>query len=331
MRILSLIAIFSLFFTVMVVALICRLRRSINLLDVPNYRSSHSVPTPRGGGIGIALTFLAVGIMCTKAYAFVIICVAIAAIGLISDLFNISSGIRLILHLAASFFMVLSSVRFSGVSGGIAILLVMLSAIFITGSANIYNFMDGINGIAAVTAIVAFGLLAVFSANRGDSGFPLTILSVSIIFSSLGFLWFNMPDARIFLGDVGSLFLGFAFAGMTILLSKNLPDFICLSSFLFVFYADEIVTMYLRVKDRQNLFIPHRRHFYQILANEGKVPHWKVSCCYGAGQLVIGLSVLSVRPLGVWAVIGTLFFYFAAFVVMNILVRRKFASACITK
>jgi Fuc2NAc and GlcNAc transferase len=195
--------------------------------------------------------------------------------------------------------------------------------IFIAGSANIYNFMDGINGIAAITAIVAFGLLAVFAAHNGYGDSPLMILAVSIMFSSIGFLYFNMPNARIFLGDVGALFLGFVFAGMTILLSKNILDFICLASFLFTFYADEVITMYIRVKDRQDLFLPHRRHFYQVLANEAGVPHWKVSCGYGAAQLFIGLSVLLVRPSGVWAVAGSLSLYFAVFVIINILVRRK--------
>ena len=327
MRILPFIAIFSLFFTAIVVALVCRLGPSINLLDMPNHRSSHSVPTPRGGGIGIVLSFLFAGSVCTNAYSFISVCVVIALMGLISDLFNISSGKRLILHIAASFAMVLSCVGFSTIYGsGIAVLFVIAAVIFITGSANIYNFMDGIDGIAAITAIVAFGLLAIFSANRGNDGFSIMILTVSIIFSSLGFLYFNMPNARIFLGDVGSLFLGFTFAGMVILLSKSAIDFICLASFLFTFYADEIVTMYLRVKDRQNLLLPHRRHFYQILANEGKAPHWKVSCGYGAGQLIVGLSVLSLRPLGAWAVIGAIFTYFAIFVVMNIVVRTKVLS-----
>ncbi|MDD5428208.1 MAG: UDP-N-acetylmuramyl pentapeptide phosphotransferase [Candidatus Omnitrophica bacterium] len=282
------------------------------------------MPTPRGGGIGIVLSFLTVGIVCTKAYAFLAICAAAAWVGLLSDMSDISSGIRLVLHLALSSAMSLLAVNAIQLPGSAAVVVFfILSMIFLTGSANIYNFMDGINGIAAITAITAFGLLAVFAAYNGYRDSPLVALAVCITFSSAGFLYFNMPKAKIFLGDVGALFLGFAFAGMTILLSKSIPDFICMASFLFTFYADEVITMYIRIKDGQSLFIPHRRHFYQILANEAGVPHWKISCSYAAAQLFIGVSVLFMRPLGVWAVAGALSFYFIAFVVMNILVRRK--------
>jgi Fuc2NAc and GlcNAc transferase len=324
MCILPFVAIFSLFFSAAIVALICRLGPRINLLDMPNHRSSHSIPTPRGGGIGVVLAFILVGIMCAKVYTFIAACVAVALIGLASDLFDISSGIRLILHIALAFVMALLAAGFLWLSAGWAVVpFIVLSVIFIAGSANIYNFMDGINGIAAITAVVAFGLLAFYSASNMASAFPLTILAVSIVFSSLGFLYFNIPNAKIFIGDVGALFLGFTFASMTIMLSRNILDFICLSSFLFTFYADEIITMCLRISAGQNLFLPHRRHFYQILVNEAGLPHWKVSCGYGAAQLIIGLSILLLRPFGALAVVGALMFYFIAFIGMNVSLRQK--------
>jgi len=271
--------------------------------------------------------FLIIGILFTGEYPLVIICVMAGVAGFLSDIFNISPKIRLILYVAVSVALVASYAGFLILSGSAAaVLLFIFLIIFVAGSANIYNFMDGINGIASVTAVIAFGLAAFFSFGEGPAVSGMTILSICIAVSCMGFLPFNVPKARIFMGDVGSIFLGFTFAGMTVLLSKNALDFICMASFLFTFYADEIVTMCLRVKDGQNLLIPHRRHFYQILANEGRIPHWKVSFGYGTGQLVIGLSVLLLRPLGVWAVAGALSFYFVVFVVMNNLVRRKFAA-----
>ena len=144
------------------------------------------------------------------------------------------------------------------------------------GTANIYNFMDGINGIAAITAIVGFGLLSLFSLIAGqDSAYG--VLSVCIAFSCLGFLPFNMPKAKVFMGDVGSILLGFSFAAIVVILSKSILDFVCLAGFLFPFYADELTTMAARIKDGENLFKPHRRHLYQLLANEKRIAHWKIS------------------------------------------------------
>lgn len=332
MSILPFVAIFSLFFSAIIVAFVCRIGPKINLLDMPNHRSSHLVPTLKGGGVGILLTFMIIGFFVARQYAFVITCSAIGIIGLISDLFDISSGLRLVIHIASAFILIVLTANLLHPANNITMILLMLFLVmFIAGSANIYNFMDGINGIAALTAIVAFGLLSVFSAENFGSRFPATILAVSITFASLGFLRFNMPSARIFMGDVGSVFLGFTFAGIVVLLSKNIADFICLSSFLFTFYADEVVTMCLRLKDAQNLLLPHRRHFYQILANEGKMPHWKISCGYAVAQFAIGLSILSMRPLGLRFIISTLVLYFIVFVILNFLVRRKFESIPIKK
>ena len=145
--------------------------------------------------------------------------------------------------------------------------MILAMAVFIVGTANFYNFMDGINGIAAITGIVGFGLLALYSF-LSESYSSFAVLSVCIYFSCLGFLPFNMPKAKVFMGDVGSILLGFTFAGMVVWLSKNPLDFICLAAFLFPFYADELTTMAVRIRDGDNLLRAHRRHLYQVLANE---------------------------------------------------------------
>lgn len=332
MSILTFVSILALLFSAMITALICRIGYGINLLDKPNIRSSHLVPTPRGGGVGILSAFFVVGLLFTKEYAFVLICVTAGIIGLLADLSSISSLARLVLHILISAIFVTVSMRIANLSLNITtILTALFFIIFLTGSANIYNFMDGINGIAGMMAVVSFGLLTAFSIGEYRGVSPMTILTIAIIFSSLGFLWFNVPNARIFMGDVGSIFLGFIFAGMVILLSKSVLDFICLASFLFTFYADEIITMYFRIKNNENLLAPHRRHLYQILANEGKIAHWKVSCGYALIQLIIGITILSLRPLGPWLVLPALFLYFAFFVAFNISIRRKLEPVKIIK
>jgi len=190
------------------------------------------------------------------------------------------------------------------------------------GTANIYNFMDGINGIAAITAIVGFGLLSLFSLIAGhDSSYG--VLSVCIAISCIGFLPFNMPKAKVFMGDVGSILLGFSFAAIVVILSKSMLDFICLAGFLFPFYADELTTMAVRIRDGENLFKPHRKQLYQLLANEKGIAHWKISIAYGLLQLIIGITILLLRPFGISIVLLLLAVYFLAFIIVSSAVRKN--------
>jgi Fuc2NAc and GlcNAc transferase len=128
------------------------------------------------------------------------------------------------------------------------------------------------------------------------------------------------------MGDVGSIFLGFAFAGMVVWLSKSLLDFVSLAAFLFPFYADELTTMVVRLRDGESLLNPHRRHLYQLLANEYEIPHWKVSVGYGFTQLLIGVSILLIKDVGKLAVISALTFYFCGFIMLSFLIRKKIES-----
>jgi Fuc2NAc and GlcNAc transferase len=154
--------------------------------------------------------------------------------------------------------------------------------------------MDGINGIAGITGVVGFGLVAVFAGLSGTNEAYL-ILALCMMLACLGFLPFNMPKARVFMGDVGSILLGFVYAGLVVGFSHSLNDFVVLCLFLFPFYADELTTEYVRLRDGENLLKPHRRHIYQLLANEMEIAHWKVSVGYGVLQVVVGY-------LGAWFV-----------------------------
>ncbi len=203
--------------------------------------------------------------------------------------------------------------------------LLILLSIFIVGTANFYNFMDGINGIAGITGVVGFGLLSYYAYISGHKASIFT-LSICISLACLGFLPFNMPKARVFMGDVGSILLGFVFAGMVVWLSKSLLDFVCLAAFLFPFYADELTTMVVRLRDGESLLNPHRRHLYQLLANEYEIPHWKVSVGYGITQLLIGISILLIKDIGNIAVISTLIFYFCGISMLSFLIRKKIES-----
>jgi Fuc2NAc and GlcNAc transferase len=182
--------------------------------------------------------------------------------------------------------------------------------------------MDGINGIAGITGVVGFGLIALFGVMSGVEG-GLVVLSACIGLACLGFLPFNMPGARVFMGDVGSVLLGFVFAALVVALFRTFTDFVVLCAFLFPFYADELNTEYVRLRDGENLLAPHRRHIYQLLANEMKIPHWKVSTGYGLLQVVIGFIVLGIRGYGTAVLIVFIAACFTGFWVFGRLIRNR--------
>jgi UDP-N-acetylmuramyl pentapeptide phosphotransferase/UDP-N-acetylglucosamine-1-phosphate transferase len=297
-----------------------RFGSALGFIDHPNERSSHSGLITKAGAVGILTSFIWAAARLNISVFFYLPVSSIAIIGLLSDRRELSPKSRLILQFICAF--VLIAAIYSVVSGGFVwVVLTICFAIFIVGTANIYNFMDGINGIAAITGIVGFGLLSVFAFTMSGSTMVGT-LALCVAFSCLGFLPFNFPKARVFMGDVGSILLGFLFAGIVVWLSRGILDFICLASFMFPFYADELTTMYLRIRNGEDLTKPHRKHLYQIFANELSVPHWKVSVMYGVAQLVIGVSALLLRPFGVIMVL-TLGAYFIVFCLVSFSVRRS--------
>lgn len=152
---------------------------------------------------------------------------------------------------------------------------------FVVGTTNCYNFMDGINGLAGVTGLVACaGMLLV-----GTEHVPaLSMPTVAVAGALIGFVPFNVPRARLFMGDAGSIFLGFFFAAGVCLLARTWAEFLLYAGLLFPFYADETITVLERIWRRESLMRPHRRHTYQFLANELRYPHWQVSLGFGLLQ-----------------------------------------------
>jgi UDP-N-acetylmuramyl pentapeptide phosphotransferase/UDP-N-acetylglucosamine-1-phosphate transferase len=290
------------------------------LLDESNGRSSHKGAIPKGSGIGILAAFVISSIFTKISPFFWLSASVISFISLLGDRKEISPKIRLPVQLiAVSLFLLFSSQVHLGFH---QLPITIFYVLFIVATTNWYNFMDGINGIAGITAVIGFGLLAFYNYNsQGDS--KLTILAVSIALACIGFLPFNFPNAKVFMGDVGSILLGFVFASFVVMLSRTFLDFICLAGFLFTFYADEFVTMFVRLKDGENLLKAHRRHFYQILANEIGIAHWKVSVGYGALQLLVGTTILATKPFGILPVIFLLSIFSIGFIIVNYFVRVK--------
>jgi len=294
---------------------------SLSLMDHPNKRSSHNQPTPKGGGIGILAAFLFCSLYTKISYWFWAPVAAASVLGLYADRFEISPQPRLIIQIIVAVIIIIGIGRLDpGKTNDI--LLIIFFTFYIVGTGNFYNFMDGINGIAGITGIVGFGMIAFYACRHGTEP-SWIILAIGISIACLGFLPFNMPRARVFMGDTGSILLGFVFAGMVVYLSKNFLDFICLCGFLLPFYADELTTMIIRIRDGERLSQPHRRHLYQLLANEYGIQHWRISFGYGFFQLLVGISVLWLKSAGSAVVLSALMLYFSGFVILSFVLRNK--------
>jgi UDP-N-acetylmuramyl pentapeptide phosphotransferase/UDP-N-acetylglucosamine-1-phosphate transferase len=267
----------------------------LDIMDKANGRSSHSGSVPKGGGIGILVTFISVSVLLGFSNSFWMPAVFLSLTSLLGDRFDLPVILRLIIQIACAIFVLIC---FFALTGFNYYLLFPFMVLFIVGTSNIYNFMDGINGIAGITAVIAFGLLGFYAHSIGaDENY--VFLTISIALSSLAFLYFNIPVARVFMGDVGSVLLGFVFALVVIFIARDMLDFICMSGFLFLFYLDELATMTIRLKNGESLTKAHRKHFYQLLANEMGKAHWKVSFGYGIFQLLIGLAAIFLRSYGI--------------------------------
>jgi Fuc2NAc and GlcNAc transferase len=282
-------------------AVIRRHAEGLGLIDVPNARSSHTHPVPRGGGIALAivilcgLTVFALSIN-THSDLFTLIAggALVAIVGLADDRRSQPVVLRVLVHLAAAGLAVatLGPVRLVTVPGLFELPLgwtaAPLTVLWIVAMVNAYNFMDGIDGIAAGQAIVAGGGWIWLGA-----AYDLPIVELTgllIAGAAAGFLVHNRPPARIFLGDVGSGFLGYMLAVLTVAASRERPElFLAGVLFMWAFLLDTAVTLIRRAWNRENVFAAHRSHLYQRLVINGH-SHAVVAGLYTAAA-VVGVAV----------------------------------------
>jgi Fuc2NAc and GlcNAc transferase len=245
------------------------------LLDVPNARSSHTQPTPRGGGLAIVVTVLAAVLIAGLLRELPIVDVAalvgggmvVAAIGYYDDLKPLSALPRFAVHLMAAVMLVGMLAGVDSVLAHPRWLAFSALVVAVLWSINLFNFMDGIDGIAASQAVFVSTASAVLIGVLRDPVTPWLILPVVTAGACLGFLVWNWPPARIFMGDVGSGFLGFWLAAMALALDRadmlRVWTSVILGS---VFIADATVTLLRRVARRERWHQAHRSHAYQNLA-----------------------------------------------------------------
>lgn len=282
------------------------------ILDLPNERSSHTQPTPRGGGIiitSVTILLLVLGVFLSgqlaETYGFFIGAVLIAVVSWFDDLYSLPNYLRFGVHLIAAaiaiysfgFFGVielplLTTLNLASYYAGQA-----LTLLWIVGLTNAYNFMDGIDGIAGaqgVTAGIGWLLIGLII------GQPIVILIGGLLAATCaGFLWHNWHPAKIFMGDVSSAFLGYSFAVVPLLAIKHAPDlidgYLPLIALLLVwtFVFDATLTFFRRAYKRENVFAAHRSHLYQRLVIAG-FRHDTVTSLYTV------LSVLGAAAAVVW-------------------------------
>lgn len=279
------------------------------LVDRPNERSSHAVPTPRGGGLsiavvttcGVAALWLAGLVDASLAIALIVGGGAVAVIGFLDDRMSLPARVRLLVHLSAAILAVyllggLPPIQFGAGLVDLGWIGHALAVITVMWALNFFNFMDGIDGIAASEAIFVAAAGAAITCYTGGS---LAAVHVSIVFAAacLGFLVWNWPPARIFMGDVGSGYLGFVLAVVAIAVTREQPTggwaLLTLSG---VFFIDATVTLCRRVARGEKASEAHRSHAYQRLARRW-ASHRRVTFT------VLAINLIWLLP---WAVVSAL-------------------------
>lgn len=263
-----------------------RVADRFNIIDKPNLRSSHKTIVLRGGGIIFLFGVWLYAAFFGLSYPWFIL--GLTLIGLISfvdDIHSLPDSVRLVVQFAAMFLMFYQF----GILNWHDWWIVLIALIVCVGITNAYNFMDGINGITGGYSIAV--LLPLIYLNASDKFISQDYLYV-VGLSLLVFCFFNFrKKAKCFAGDVGSITMAFILLFSLGLLILRTGDFAYIV-FLAVYGADAVLTICHRIMLHENLGEAHRKHAYQLMANELKMPHVAVSLLYMIVQLAISFGMI---------------------------------------
>ena len=276
------------------------------LLDHPGERQSHTVVTPRGGGAGLVAALLIASLLFadSKLPGFWVQCimpavVVIAITGWWDDHASLGAGFRFFIQLVVSFYLLWFVANAGWVQGVIPM---TMSGLFVIWMTNLYNFMDGSNGMAGLQGVFAASVLAALFHLSGDDHFFR--FSLLLAACCAGFLPWNLGHARVFMGDVGSLALGFLFAVFLLYgTSTGAFDYPVALIVMLLFLTDATLTLLLRVIRGERWYTAHRQHLYQRLIAHGWT-HARVAMLYQAINLTLVLPgiVIGVNfPALAWA------------------------------
>lgn len=275
-----------------------RVADKFNIIDKPNERSSHSRITLRGGGIIFYFGALAYFLSNHWEYPwFMLALTLITFISFVDDIRSTSQGLRLVFHFTAMALMFYQWGLFS-----LSWCWIIIALIICTGIINAYNFMDGINGITGGYSLVILGALAYI--NSEITTFVEPALINTVLCSVLVFCFFNFrKKAKCFAGDVGSVSIAFILLfliGKLIIKTEDFSWIILLS----VYGVDSVLTIIHRLMLHENIGLPHRKHMYQLMANELKIPHVGVSLIYMGVQALVILGYFCFVRYGYWYLLG---------------------------
>ncbi|PQP03262.1 glycosyl transferase [Pseudomonas frederiksbergensis] len=302
----------SVFLVSWILTLTLRLYASAKkLIDVPNERSSHSIPTPRGGGVAIVFSFLVAlpglslfGLLSSELmYGLLGGGGLVAAIGFADDHNHIAARWRLLGHFAAAAWALfwlggLAPIPFLGMTVDLGIVGSVLALIYLVWMLNLYNFMDGIDGLASAEAICACLGSCLIYGLTGHIGLVWVAMTLGV--SVAGFLCWNFPPARIFMGDAGSGFLGLILGVLALDAAWESGDFLWSWLILFgVFIVDSTWTLGRRLLSGEKVYEAHRSHAYQYASRR-----------YGSHKVVVfavvAINIFWLTPLAVAVGRGTI-------------------------
>ncbi len=320
----------------------CGALRRLGVIDKPNARSSHAVPTVRGGGVTIILTLLGAiaglawtacewGLPLAPIAALGVAVLVLAVVSFCDDLRSVGARIRFGCHAAAAIsVLAVIGVPAIGLGAAGSLGLALVGFLWIAGYTNAFNFMDGINGLAAgQAAVTAVGTAALALAAGVPVHHPLVWLALVVAGAAAGFLPHNFPRARMFMGDVSSAPLGFLLAALGWWLACEAGWWLLLPVGLLHanFVLDTGVTLARRIARGERWYEPHREHFYQRLIRSGHshayVTGWELGF-----QIVIATAVVTaVHVGGGWWLLPVTMVVALVWAVVFLHAERRFRSA----
>lgn len=311
---------FILFLLLIAEVVYFRIADRFNIIDKPNERSSHSTIVLRGGGIIFVLSLWIWSAFFGFSYPWFIAAVTlIAGVSFIDDISSLPDSVRLVVQFVA---MVLMFYQLDMLHLNMW-WVVVLALIVCVGASNIINFMDGINGITGGYALASLIPLYIINKTMGfvDESLVMTVILADIVFCIFNFR--PKGKAKCFAGDVGSIGIAFILLFLIGGLIMQTGDVTYLV-FLMVYGVDGCLTIVHRIMLHENLGEAHRKHAYQLMANELKIGHVKVSLLYMAMQLVVSLGFIYLCPDSVAAHWGYLVGATLVLAVAYVLFKKKY-------
>ena len=288
--------IIAMFVTLLLIAAILPSKFGKKIQDIPNERSLHSTPTPRIGGVGLMAGVFSGWLLMPDALAWWVVLPALILFGisLLDDMRGLPVRLRLLTHLIAASLLAIGSGLFAQQGVWVATL-VLLFTVWMT---NLYNFMDGSDGLAGGMALFGFGCYGVGAWAGGNEMFAL--LNFSVAAAALGFLYHNFPPARVFMGDAGSITLGFLAAAMGLWGFQQGYWAAWFPLLVFSpFIVDASVTLVKRTLRGAKITEAHRSHYYQRLVQMG-CGHRNTAFAEYTLMLLAGASALWGAGLTYW-------------------------------